>query len=300
MIEEVTGKSFEDYARERILKPLGMKSADYHLSEKMLANASNAHDMFGEEIPYIRFTAQAAAGLQTTIHDLGIFAAATVKGPNGEPPGRGVLKPETIAMMLEPTLDGKSPTGLGYFAPKRNIKVVGHGGDNSGWHANFNVAVNERVGMVILTNADGGSVLRDRFTCEWFETIGVEGRGPCKSYSFGLIINRLQEHGVIDFKTWYNEIEKSQGDEYIFHEMIINQVGFEFINKEKYEQAITLFQFNTEKYPESFNTWDSLGYAYMKMDKIQPAIDNYRKSIELNPNNEEGKMYLKELLEKAK
>jgi tetratricopeptide (TPR) repeat protein len=63
----------------------------------------------------------------------------------------------------------------------------------------------------------------------------------------------------------------------------------------KIEQAIEIFQLNTELYPESANAYDSLGEAYMKNGDTEKAIKNYEKSIELNPENNNARDKLKEL-----
>jgi Flp pilus assembly protein TadD len=65
----------------------------------------------------------------------------------------------------------------------------------------------------------------------------------------------------------------------------INQLGYSFINAKKLDQAILVLKLNVDIYPESFNTWDSLGEAYMDRGDKDLAIQNYSKSLELNPNN---------------
>ena len=65
----------------------------------------------------------------------------------------------------------------------------------------------------------------------------------------------------------------------------INRVGYDFIRDKKFDQAILVLKLNTELYPDSFNTWDSLGEAYMDRGDKALAIENYNKSLELNPQN---------------
>lgn len=53
-----------------------------------------------------------------------------------------------------------------------------------------------------------------------------------------------------------------------------------------------------ESFPLSFNTWNSLGEAYLKKgDKIN-AKKNYDKSLELNPQNDNARKVLEQLQEK--
>ncbi len=51
------------------------------------------------------------------------------------------------------------------------------------------------------------------------------------------------------------------------------------------EEAIAVFELNVEAYPAAFNTYDSLGEAYMTHGDTELAIRNYEKSLELNPEN---------------
>ena len=61
------------------------------------------------------------------------------------------------------------------------------------------------------------------------------------------------------------------------------------------DEAIRVFTANTERYPDSYNTWDSLGEAYYVKGEKKMAVECYRKSVELNPDNENGKRMLREL-----
>ena len=75
----------------------------------------------------------------------------------------------------------------------------------------------------------------------------------------------------------------------------MNAVGYNLLRNDKVEEAIEIFKFNVEKYPDAFNVYDSLGEAYMKHGDKELAIQNYKKSLELNPKNENAKKKLDEL-----
>jgi Flp pilus assembly protein TadD len=62
-------------------------------------------------------------------------------------------------------------------------------------------------------------------------------------------------------------------------------LGYQFIREKKYKEAIAVFQLNVESYPQSSNVYDSLGEAYMNDGDKPEALANYRKSLQLNPNN---------------
>ena len=59
--------------------------------------------------------------------------------------------------------------------------------------------------------------------------------------------------------------------------------------------AIAMFKMNVEFYPNAWNTYDSLGEAYMVDGEKDLAIANYKKSLALNPGNGNGAAMLKKL-----
>jgi tetratricopeptide (TPR) repeat protein len=78
----------------------------------------------------------------------------------------------------------------------------------------------------------------------------------------------------------------------------MNNLGYLMLKRGKTSEAIEVFKLNVEEFPESFNVYDSLGEAYMTAGDKEKAIFNYKKSIEINPNNESGKKMLEKLEQK--
>ena len=67
------------------------------------------------------------------------------------------------------------------------------------------------------------------------------------------------------------------------------------IQLKKFEEALVFFKLNVASFPESWNTYDSLGETYATMGNKKLAIKNYEKSIELNPENTNGIKALQKL-----
>jgi CubicO group peptidase (beta-lactamase class C family) len=68
-------------------------------------------------------------------------------------------------------------------------------------------------------------------------------------------------------------------------EAIVNNVGYQLLQSEQTDPALAVFELNTQLFAEAFNTWDSLGEAYMLAGRGEEAIRHYRRSLELNPEN---------------
>lgn len=80
-------------------------------------------------------------------------------------------------------------------------------------------------------------------------------------------------------------------------EPLVNISGYTLLRSNGPEKALELFEINAANYPSSFNVYDALADAYAVMgDKIL-AIENYEKSLSLNPEYEEARRKISELKE---
>lgn len=68
-------------------------------------------------------------------------------------------------------------------------------------------------------------------------------------------------------------------------EWTLNMEGYQLLWRDEIGKAIKVFELNTQLYPDRFNTWDSLGEAYMKKGDTEKALKYYNKSLELNAKN---------------
>ncbi len=69
----------------------------------------------------------------------------------------------------------------------------------------------------------------------------------------------------------------------IANENELNLYGYQLLNNGQHDKAIEIFILNTQRYPKSANTWDSLGEGYATKGDKKNAIINFKKSLSLNP-----------------
>ena len=81
----------------------------------------------------------------------------------------------------------------------------------------------------------------------------------------------------------------------LMDEGAINSLGYQYLGEKKNDMAIAIFKFNTHRFPGSSNVYDSLGEAFKEMGDLKRAIENYQKSLNLNPENPSAIAILKEL-----
>jgi tetratricopeptide (TPR) repeat protein len=105
----------------------------------------------------------------------------------------------------------------------------------------------------------------------------------------------IAEGKIIDAINLLTETKNKFPDNEKVSENEINGLGYFCLNNNKLDFALEIFKLNTRIYPEAFNTFDSLGEAQMIAGDYDSALINYRKSVELNSNNENGKKMIEKL-----
>ena len=134
----------------------------------------------------------------------------------------------------------------------------------------------------------------------WFESQQLKAltEAPVPGYKQVMAMESAFEHGlsskgateaIREFKAHARAREKLP---YSF----LNSLGYQLISADKLDEAIALFVFNTEQYPDSWDVYDSLGEAYADGGHIDLAIANYRRSLALNPKNAGAVKALRKLM----
>jgi tetratricopeptide (TPR) repeat protein len=78
-------------------------------------------------------------------------------------------------------------------------------------------------------------------------------------------------------------------------ENTLNYLGYRLIGAKRFKKAVAVLKLNVDMFPGSWNVYDTLGEAYMKSGQKAPAIQNYEKSLKLNPKNKNAEEMLKKL-----
>ena len=176
VVAAVSGKSWDDVVRERILSPLGMSRTTTSLVPGADNLAAPHLELNGAVVPVPPMdfgNAGAAAGIVSSASDMArwvgmLLECATARTP---PAGRTcVLKPESIRRMwsaqtvqgtpdppagLEPLRASFAAYGLGFgLRDYRGRKIVAHSGGLPGYVSHVALVPEERLGLVLLTNQE--------------------------------------------------------------------------------------------------------------------------------------------------
>ncbi|WP_298424306.1 S41 family peptidase [uncultured Kordia sp.] len=118
----------------------------------------------------------------------------------------------------------------------------------------------------------------------------------CQTETQKSIKEALVKNSYSDIDTaivFYNKLKNENPNAYNFaDEKELNNLGYQLLSDGRTEDAIKIFKLLVAEFPNSFNAYDSLGEVYFLNGNIELALKNYRKSLELNPKNENAERYI--------
>lgn len=165
LIEDVTGESFDLFVQSEITDPLSAASLRWEWTPELEARAPTPYGEEGQTLEHRQLSIHGIGSELGTVEDFARFVAATAEGPNGEPPGRGVLSPETLERMIAPVSEAGLYQGLGYGLGSLNgHRSVSHGGRNMGWEAFFILDTVTGDGFVVASASNRAGPLHSTIT----------------------------------------------------------------------------------------------------------------------------------------
>jgi len=284
IIEKVTGKSYEQVLKENILDPVGMKNTGYDHFDAILSKRATGYARTPrgyKNAPYLDMTIPFAAGsLYSTVEDLFLWDQALNEDR--------ILSAKSKELMFTPNLENY---GYGFVIRKASlgpnklvVPVIQHSGGINGFNTMIVRFVRDKKLIVLLDNAEQGRYL-DRLSAGITNILYDQPYESPKLSIAETILKTAVEKDVASAINQYRELKAQKPSEYDFGEMELNTLGYQLLQMKKVAESIEIFKLNVEAYPQAFNTYDSLGEAYMVHGDKELAIANYKKSLELNPQN---------------
>lgn len=295
IIEKVSKKPYCDFLQNNIFKPLGMNHTTvYDETIINIPGRVNAYGLFftTNEID-LQHKAIGAGDIYSTIDDLFLFDQALYSDK--------LISRKTLEAAFDTTglLKGDVPGrkyGFGWAIDSRypdNIFLSNTSGIGrfTGMFIRF---VNKNNTLIILSNYSNSPT--DDIKKFYNAVMIMMGKTytPPKISITSCFYNWYKS----DFEEAMDKLKEAKKDtaKYDFSEDPLNNLGYYFLQNQKDAQsAIRIFKFIVRLYPESSNAYDSLGEAYMVAGNIEIAIQNYEKSLKLDPLNTNATEKLKEL-----
>ena len=165
LIEDVTGEPFAAFVQREITDPVEARSLRWEWTPELEDRAPTPYGDEGQALERRQLTIHGIGSEIGTVDDFARFVAASVTGPNGEPPGRGILSPETIDDMMTSQPEADFVLGLGYPVGSINgQRFVSHSGANMGWTAFFMLDTASGDGFVAASASNRAAPLHTAIT----------------------------------------------------------------------------------------------------------------------------------------
>jgi CubicO group peptidase (beta-lactamase class C family) len=311
LVEKVSGEAFSDYLAKHIFRPAKMdhtylKTARINRADSP-ALSQNYDYPFTFSAQRVRFTAERSyyndalfghSNIVTTTADLLRYDTALYDGT--------LLSNDTLEEALTASKlksgelnkvwlnlggMGNALQGLGWFIFEDTSagKIVWHTGGMPGCATIFLRNLTRRQTVVLLDNTNSEALYR-----KGLSAMNILNAKPILTFqkSLAKIYGRaLAEKGADYAAVRLNEL-RADSVNYKLTENEMNNMAYEMLEHGFGVQALETFKINTFLYPESDNVYESYAEALAKLGKKAEALTMVRKSLQLNPANEDAKKLL--------
>jgi D-alanyl-D-alanine-carboxypeptidase/D-alanyl-D-alanine-endopeptidase len=273
------GTTYEALMIDVIAGPLGMQNTRIAFTPNMKKNLAMGHHD-GIQVENWDLTTLAGAGAirSTTVDMLKYLRANMGKG-------KSKLYPAMQLSHRNSRAEGANPiVGLGWHtAASPDIDIVWHNGGTGGYRTFAGFIKGGDRGVVVLSNSTVS-----------IDDIGLHLLNPkapltvIKPSIAAKIRDIIDTHGISTGLKTYRDLKIDQSEKYDFGESQLSKLGKDYLAKGETDKAIAIFSLNAEVYPESSDIFYRLGDAFMKRGDKERAIENYKKSVSLNPGNQQA------------
>ena len=303
IIHRLSGVPFTQFIEDNQFKVVGMNLTRFGDSADLIPNSAGGYtrlknvngkwlprdekDPLGMSIAEFPVFFRTAAGILSTAQDMAHWLIALQSG-------KLLKKKESLEALWTPARLANGQVGgfneltngyaLGWPTVTREehpaLAPVG------GFRSALFVYPQDDLSIVVLTNLQGANP-------EWFidEIAGYYLPDMHKANGFGLSSSLKTLRTELLKKGFANAIpiaKTLQQKDASFHlkEDQLNGWAYYLANEKKTQEALAIFKLTVALYPQSANAYDSLGEACATVGNKAAAIQNYKRSLELDATNQ--------------
>ncbi|PYS69158.1 MAG: hypothetical protein DMF73_15345, partial [Acidobacteria bacterium] len=289
IIEKLSGEPYRVFLQKNIFAPLGMNHTFvYDRTHASIARRARGYNRFGDDFDYDLLT-YGEGGIYSSVADMfkwdrALYTDQLVKRSTLEEAfTRGKLNDGSLINY-----------GFGWaISESAGETVYSHAGRYGGFNTYIKRLPKEQSTIIFLTNHD-------------FKNMGAIGNALVgvlydQPYTLPklsvaeLIYQTYRRSGIRAAVRQYQSLKQRNDSAYDLSESELNELGYQLMAKNKMPDALAILKLNAEAFPTSWNVYDGLGEAYMKSGNRELAIENYKKSLKMNPKNSNAADMLKKL-----
>lgn len=328
LVEKTSGDKFDRYLTKMIFQPAGMNNTFMKTSGTNPYSRPNV--AFNYALPfrfsttpvrvdsfaindytvhYKTWPSEGDANIYTSVTDLLNFDRALYNGI--------LLKQNNLNLLVSPSTKNNGRKiilrGLGseigvigdfYWGLGNRIsldstvgKIVWESGGMPGCSANMIINLTRHQVIIWLNNMESSSAMDNIFGA--LDIVNGKAAVVKKAKKHVAVIYGRQLVKNDENKAFANLIEMSSDtSNFIMDENELNELGYEFLNIKKEDLAFEVFRSALVLFPSSDNLFNSYGEALAGSGRKEEAIIMYKKSLLINPQNEDSKKALEALKQK--
>lgn len=294
-IETVTGKTFGEYLRQNIFEPAKMYSTFLEFQPAIVMNRAKGYikNDFREfqNAPLADLSNKyPGGGMISTVEDLLRFAQSLLN--------ETILSNSSFELMATRSKlkNGREiQYGLGFqvLYDEKERRVITHSGGGTGFTSMLQIYPELKVVTSHLINIRDRNLNRPS---EAIFSIVIDKEEVSIKTSTADAMNKIIRTAGIDSAiSFYNYVKVNDTVNYILNEEELNFLGYDLLSLNWVMDAIEIFKLNRNEYPDYAGSYLGLGDAYLKDKNKGLAIRNYRKVLQLEPNNRRALDALKKL-----
>lgn len=280
ILAKIYGAPYEDLLARYVERPFGMASGTGQARASALAVGYNKRQV---EMPaFDARSTLAAGGLRYSAADMARFIRAELAA--AEP---------ALRLSQQPAWGDPDSSAVGFnwvidrtVDSKRRLRTSG---GTFGFSSYIELYPELGYGIILLANRPGETQnqLRELADAALNEIRGTPPALAALEASLTSGGSRDVGRAVADIRRKHPELHLTED--------YVNQWGYRLLAVNKPEMAVGLFRYNTERWPKSWNAFDSLAEGYERLGDRAQAIANYQRSLDLHPGNTNAVEQLRKL-----
>jgi CubicO group peptidase (beta-lactamase class C family) len=291
IVERVTGLSYEQALHKLILDPLHMEDTGYKDHFAVVSNKAQGYARtLGGIVRGRVIGINPAGGIYSTLHDLFTWEQALYTDKIIHQRSKDIMFTKT------PYLVGYGwQISSNYFnTPTDSVKMIRCTGSLPGFNSLVVRFPEQRKTIIVMENLKQPYYRQFDIVKTVASVLFKQPYELPKGSLAEAMLDAVKKDGWNHALKIYRENKRT--NTYYVNEQEINSVGYYLLNiLTMPDAALSVFQINTELFPNSANTYDSLAEAYMIKGDKQNALLFYEKSLQLNPGNDNARKMIDQL-----
>jgi CubicO group peptidase (beta-lactamase class C family) len=282
IVEAVSGKSYAETLKERILDKAGMQNTGIDSISTILFKRAKGYEYSYEGYvnadPINMYTSTYAAGaMYSTVEDLLLWQKALE--------GTSLLSEENKKLFFTPGL-GNYAFGVYVNKTKDGKTVIGHPGGIKGFSSFMVRFVEDDIIVILLDNSTAvrrGNL--DNLSSGIYSIIMGKPYELPKTPIPVVLTETFLQKGVEAMIAKYNLIKADTGYDISGSNVFLNNFGYDLLTRGRIKESLAVLKLAADEFPGSANTLDSYAEALTTNGQYELAIAYYQKILTLEPDN---------------